>query len=920
VAKIKFIDLFDRKVSHVIDRTEFLVGRGTDCGLRVADPEVSRHQARVGFKDRQYRIVNLGQTPVRINGQPVASQRLEDGDLMQMGKSRFLIRILDTERPSIALAPGDIPAVYPSGRSSQHRATLILKTAPGHETIYPIAATGVIIGRDEQADIRLTEKNVSRRHCAVETTGGAYTVTRLSRTSSLSVNDHDVDRRVLEDGDRIRLGDHVFIFRYRPDKKATAPPKASPKPMDATQFAPAEDTWQRPPHLLVESVAGDTRVFDLGKERSLIGRDPACDLQLAENTVSRRHARIEKSDGVYRIENLSRSAAVEVNGKPVKRVRLYGGDQILIGTHALVFVSARPEDLRPAKDPAAKNGGAEQPVAAEPAAEHTIFTDAQPIRQLAPRLILDTGTDTARTFLLDQDRMIIGRSSDADIHLDDPSVSRIHGAVETAGDLFFAVSLGTHSPIRVNRVETSRQRIFAGDRIQVGNTALSFMSDRQEDIRPAPSEAATDRRRRFSPMRAALIGLILLLGGYSAYSQIYRPWKAGRFIAEAAAAFGSNRYETGWQIIEMALDEPLSSEKARNARRMLSEATLSQVHRLARTGQEETAQRLLDTYLARHGAEADAALIWREQDRLRLQTAQKRATAGDLSGAMAQYASVRAESPHFPGACKKLSRLWLAAQIDRSTIHRRQTSVAELTALGEKRFAARQYLMPPGQTAYGAFAAILLLAPGQQTAEEKIQAMGNHYSRQGAARMKTDNWPGALESLELAAFIDPANMEILEKMDLCRRKMGQKGKTSVPPGRKSARVTKQAAIEAQALAADKAETMVAALLAAGRAGFESARDLMPFGNNAYGAFQAVLGLAPDNPQATKGIGDVTRRVKNRGEAAFTAEDWPAAESLLGGYLLIDPHDAGVRDKLIVCQKKQAGDKSAPWIAAYLKDS
>jgi serine phosphatase RsbU (regulator of sigma subunit)/pSer/pThr/pTyr-binding forkhead associated (FHA) protein len=82
---------------------------------------------------------------------------------------------------------------------------------------FSIGASGLTIGREATATIRFEEPHISRQHARIERhpDGGFYLVD-TSRNQSTYLN----DRRLLEarpvrleDGDRIRIGDHEMIFR-----------------------------------------------------------------------------------------------------------------------------------------------------------------------------------------------------------------------------------------------------------------------------------------------------------------------------------------------------------------------------------------------------------------------------------------------------------------------------------------------------------------------------------------------------------------------------------------------------------------------------------------------------------------------------------------------------------------------------------
>ena len=57
-----------------------MLGRGTDCDLRLVDPGVSRHHAELRVEDGEVVLVDLGSTNgTFVNGQPVRRVTLNDG-------------------------------------------------------------------------------------------------------------------------------------------------------------------------------------------------------------------------------------------------------------------------------------------------------------------------------------------------------------------------------------------------------------------------------------------------------------------------------------------------------------------------------------------------------------------------------------------------------------------------------------------------------------------------------------------------------------------------------------------------------------------------------------------------------------------------------------------------------------------------
>lgn len=70
-----------------------LLGRGTDCDLRLVDNGVSRHHAEIRVEDQEAVLVDLGSTNgTFVNGQQVNRARLVDGTRLSLGRTTMTFR------------------------------------------------------------------------------------------------------------------------------------------------------------------------------------------------------------------------------------------------------------------------------------------------------------------------------------------------------------------------------------------------------------------------------------------------------------------------------------------------------------------------------------------------------------------------------------------------------------------------------------------------------------------------------------------------------------------------------------------------------------------------------------------------------------------------------------------------------------
>jgi ABC transport system ATP-binding/permease protein len=79
----------------LLSQSEFLIGRGADCDLRLRAPRVSRHHCLIRTQAGAVTLSDLGSSNgTFINGQRLTSQTaLKSGDLVQVGDFSFVVEV-----------------------------------------------------------------------------------------------------------------------------------------------------------------------------------------------------------------------------------------------------------------------------------------------------------------------------------------------------------------------------------------------------------------------------------------------------------------------------------------------------------------------------------------------------------------------------------------------------------------------------------------------------------------------------------------------------------------------------------------------------------------------------------------------------------------------------------------------------------
>jgi len=86
---------------------------------------------------------------------------------------------------------------------------------------HPLDTPGIVIGRGTDADLRINDPGVSRRHAEIrvsanDTSGTDVSVVDLGSTNGMLVNGSRVQQATLEDGGTIKIGNTTMTVRFLP--------------------------------------------------------------------------------------------------------------------------------------------------------------------------------------------------------------------------------------------------------------------------------------------------------------------------------------------------------------------------------------------------------------------------------------------------------------------------------------------------------------------------------------------------------------------------------------------------------------------------------------------------------------------------------------------------------------------------------
>jgi pSer/pThr/pTyr-binding forkhead associated (FHA) protein len=284
---------------------------------------------------------------------------------------------------------------------------LVIQDDEGKTTIVPLIRDEITIGRKEGNTIRLTERNVSRRHARILRNNGEVHIEDLGSYNGIRVNNARIAERVsLRVSDQVQIGDYKLYLKAegleqtdegrtipleRVDSQiptdamnAVVPPGATaphaipgtPPPgqmignPNRTQVAIADTdpTGRTIGPVTAAAIAALTapggygklvvlssnfagKEFELSRPQMIIGRTDENDIVINHRSISRNHAKLvrEPETGRYTISDLQSSNGVRVNGQDYGKVELRRGDVVDLGHVRLRFVEAA-EDFVFARD------------------------------------------------------------------------------------------------------------------------------------------------------------------------------------------------------------------------------------------------------------------------------------------------------------------------------------------------------------------------------------------------------------------------------------------------------------------------------------------------------------------------------------------------------------------------------------------
>lgn len=222
----------------------------------------------------------------------------------------------------------------------------------GATTVVQLARGEYTIGRGEENTIRLTERNISRRHARLVKHDESWLLIDLGSYNGCFINGvRGGDTQPVGPKDLIQLGDYRLEFITDEDLAVT---QGGVRPDTTGSIIPGPPYDTNHDRLVM--VVGPTpgREYSLSDQEQLVGRGDDCSIAVNHPSVSRHHATIHYlKDHHYELIDKKSSNGLRINGVELERGLIESHDVIEFGDVVLKFIPAG-QVYRPTPDEAEK--------------------------------------------------------------------------------------------------------------------------------------------------------------------------------------------------------------------------------------------------------------------------------------------------------------------------------------------------------------------------------------------------------------------------------------------------------------------------------------------------------------------------------------------------------------------------------------
>ncbi|MCM1286049.1 MAG: FHA domain-containing protein [Acetobacter sp.] len=213
----KMAQLVDQSDGSIIDidRWEISIGKSKSNDIVLMMPGVSRFHAVISKRRKEWTITDtFSKTGIIINGEKIDGKAvIEDGDVIEIGS--VSLKFVCADAISQQVRSEIRTAATEFKQPSKNVAYAVLVDVKTHKPIY-LRKKDVLIGRGENADIRIALDTVSSEHARIHLTSRGWALSDLNSHNGTKLNGRFISQpQLIFDEDTITFGERVFIFYER---------------------------------------------------------------------------------------------------------------------------------------------------------------------------------------------------------------------------------------------------------------------------------------------------------------------------------------------------------------------------------------------------------------------------------------------------------------------------------------------------------------------------------------------------------------------------------------------------------------------------------------------------------------------------------------------------------------------------------
>lgn len=232
MSRLVIEDQRGRRTNVPLKKATVTVGRHEGATIRLAERNVSRRHLELRTERGELYVIDLSRYGSLLNGKRFSGRtQVFHGDVLEVGEYKLHIEL-------------DAPA--PDPRPDVEEAWLdygIARLVQLHRGVAAITwriQGSITLGRATTADICIESNQLLDQHCTLTPHPHGWLLAVCDPASTIQVNGRPAQRRVLQRGDRIQLGAH--IYRWVPESELSA--SANPRTVGETLARPQWHRWQ----------------------------------------------------------------------------------------------------------------------------------------------------------------------------------------------------------------------------------------------------------------------------------------------------------------------------------------------------------------------------------------------------------------------------------------------------------------------------------------------------------------------------------------------------------------------------------------------------------------------------------------------------------------------------------------------------